>query len=89
MKKQKLIVPEGKDLAIIWVTNHNYVILRDIAGHELSRFQSKGQHFTIVVEPGEYKLETDGEFKKVSVEKLDADLQVPNEENIKNPIELD
>lgn len=87
MKKKTVKVPKGKDLLLIWVTSHTYVVRCDKAGHERFRFQSKGKHITIVVEPGEYTLETDGEFKKISLEKIEPNLEVPKTEDLLKPIE--
>lgn len=77
MTRRKITIPKGKDLMIVLATNHTYIVLHDVIGQECFRSQSKGKHVNIAVAPGQYTIETDGKLSKVSLTKLDPELQIP------------
>ena len=85
MNKRTVTVPKGKDLVVVWATNHTYVVLYDASGQEYFRSQSKGKHLNITVVPGRYTLETDGKLRKVSLVTFESDLRVPKHEDLRKP----
>jgi len=65
MQTRALTVPKGKDVLMVWVSNHTHVLLRDGEGALRARSDSDGKHVSFTVAPGRYTLETDGRVRKI------------------------
>ncbi len=88
MQTRALTVPRGKDLLVVRVSNHTYVLLKDATGSVRSRWQSTGKHLTFALEPGRYTLETDGRLRKVLPERLEPHLRAPKPQHLHRPPKL-